>query len=681
MKISLSWLQQYISIELTPGQIAKILTNAGLEVDAIEQTALGDIVFEISLTPNLGHCQSVIGVARELSAAIGKPVLLPKININATNQPIEKSVTLEILNKEACPRYVCRLIKGVKVAPSPDWLKARLEACGVRSVNNVVDVTNYVLLEMGHPLHSFDFHHIEGKGIIVRNARPGEQFTTLDNKERFLEEGDLLICDKVKPIALAGIMGGSNSEVSDATQEVLIESAYFQPTVIRKTSKRLGLFTDASKRFERGTDPNVLIRAVDRAAMLIQEIAGGEINSGILEVTAKKFLEKNIKCRLSRINGLLGTHLSVNEVENIFRRLEFTCHWNGQDEFSVTVPTYRNDLHEEIDLVEEVARIYGYDNIKKKTAHYASTSLPHAPIFVFERQVRSRLVSEGLQEFLTCDLIGPSALEIVQGMKTSEEGFIKVLNPTSIEQSILRTSLLPGLLQVVKYNWDHQNHNIAGFEIGRAHFKEGEQYKEQTLASIILSGNQSPNYWDDKARENNFFDLKGIVENLLKELRVKDISFEEGKELSFHPGRQASIFSGTLKVGMLGEIHPTIVRRLDVPQRLLFAEINLHDLFPLRDEKCTMQDLPLYPGSERDWTITLREEVPIANIFKAIQNAGSSYLEKVLLLDIYHSDKLGKGLKNATFRFLYRDHEKTISQKVVDMEHANILTKVLNTIN
>lgn len=795
MKIPLSWLKQYIAIELTPSQIAKTLTNAGLEVDAIEKMALGfeqiivarvvavqkhpeadklclaevtdgqqtynvvcgasncrpglktalavigaslideegkrfkikkskirgvesfgmlcsaselglssetdsiiefadhikegtdvaelygDTVFEISLTPNLGHCQSLIGVARELSAACGIPVTFPNVFVKESEESIDKDVTLAVLNSEGCPKYICRLIKGVIVGPSPDWLKARLEASGIRSINNVVDVTNYVLLEMGHPLHAFDFSHIEGNGIVVRNAHAGERFTTLDDKERILDETDLLICDKAKPVALAGVMGGRNSEVSETTKDILIESAYFSPGMIRKTSKRLGMFTDASKRFERGTDPNILVRAVDRAAMLIEQVAGGSISRGIVEVSAKEFHEKIIKCRLSRINGILGTLLSLNEVETIFKSLELQAQWNGQDEFTVKVPTYRNDLHVEIDLIEEVARIYGYDNIKKATTHYTSTLLPHAPIFLFERQVRARLISEGLQEFLTCDLIGPSLLKVVQGTETPDDYVVKVLNPTSVEQSILRVSLLPGLLQVVKYNWDHQVHNIAGFEIGRIHFKEGEQYKEQSVASIILTGKQRPDHWGVKAGESDFYDLKGILENLLKELQIKDVSFQQGEAASLHPGRQAAIYAGKIRVGMFGEVHPSVVRRLDVPQRILFAEVNLHDLYQMRVEKNSLQDLPLYPGSDRDWTITLRKEISIDQLFNAIKAVNSPLLKNISLLDIYQSDKLGKELKNATFRFLYRDQNKTISQDIVDAEHDKIITQVLKVIN
>lgn len=794
MRIPLSWLKETIDIDLLPGQIAKVLTNAGLEVDSIEQISHGfdkvvvgkvvdvqkhpeadklcvatvsdgqetyqvvcgapncragmktalalvgatltdpegksfkikktklrgvesfgmlcsydelglpgghdgiieladhvkeginvadlyaDTVFEISLTPNLGHCSSVIGVVRELSAATGKPVIYPQIKVNETHQPIAQETSVEVLNSESCPRYVCRLIKGVTVGESPDWLKKRLEACGLRSVNNVVDVTNYVLLEMGHPLHAFDYNQLEGRGIVVRNARAGEKFVTLDSKERLLEEKDLLICDKKKPVALAGVMGGLNSEVSNATTDLLIESAYFLPSAIRKTSKRLGLMTDASKRFERGTDPNNLIRAVDRAAMLIQQVAGGEIYKGVIDVAAKEFPEKCINCRLSRINHILGTHLSVSEVESIFHRLGLHFTWDGQDNFVVKAPTYRNDLHEEIDLVEEVARIYGFDNIHKTAARYLSSQLPNAPIFDFERQVRTRLVGEGLQEFLTCDLIGPSILGIVQESDMSDDSIVKVINPTSVEQSILRTSLLPGLLQVVKYNWNHQNQNIAGFEIGRIHFKDGSQYKEQSVAGIVLSGDRWPNNWDAKARESDFYDLKGILENVLSELKVVNVTFKEEALGLFHPGRSASIYADSLKVGSLGEVHPAIVRRLDVPQRILFAEINLHDLYQKRDLQKKVQELSLYPASERDWTVTLKDALPIADVFQAIREASSPLLESVALLDVYRSDKLGKDVKNATFRFVYRDLKKTISQETVDAEHARVLSKATSLI-
>lgn len=634
-------------------------------------------VFEISLTPNLGHCSSLIGVARELSAATNTPYRLPELSVREESTPSASFIKVDIKDKEGCPRYACKVVRDVVVGPSPEWIKNALEAAGVRSINNVVDATNYVMLELGHPLHAFDADKLEGAKIIVRGAEEGERFTTLDGKERLLKKGDLLICDGSKPVALAGIMGGSNSEVGDSTKNIVLEAAVFGPASIRKTSKRLGLMTDASKRFERGCDPAILKFALDRVAMLLQQNAGGKVYGGIIDVSLQPFAKKSVSCRLSRINALLGTHLSVSQVEEIFKKLEFISAWDGEDRFTVEVPTYRNDIGEEVDLIEEVARIHGYSNITKQAATYQTSRLPHTPMFLFEREVRDRLMREGLQEFLTCDLIGPRLLDIVQDGDMPENAEVRVLNPTSIEQSVLRTSLLPGLLEVVKYNWDHQNQNISGFEIGRIHFKDGETYREHSAVAIVLAGKSRPHDWDQKPQPVDFYELKGIVENLLSEMKITNVSFRNSALGVLHPGRQAGIYVGKLKVGTLGEVHPAVVRRLDVPQNIYFAEINLHDLLsvaPTHDAQ--MKPLPIYPGSERDLTLTLPEQTPIEDVLRAVRTASSRLLESVTLQDIYRSEKLGHGLKNATFRFFYRDPDKTIAQEKVDGEHARIVDHV-----
>ena len=634
-----------------------------------------DTIFDISLTPNLNHCGSIFGAARELSTIVEGQLTPPAVSVNEnSSERIESAVKVTIQNQEKCPRYRCRLIKNVKVAASPDWLKARLEACGLRSINNVVDITNYVLLELGHPLHAFDFDLLEGHEIVVRTATEGEQFTTLDEKTRKLTTDDLLICDKNKPVCIAGVMGGLNSEVSFKTTNVLLESAYFQPGSIRRTSKRLGLQTDSSKRFERGTDPNGLQFALDRAAMLIQQVAGGEMAQGTIDACNTTFPELQIPCRLERINMLLGTRLSVNEVEEIFRRLNFHYRWNGQA-FEVTVPTFRVDIKEEIDLIEEVARVYGYDNIPKAAAKYCATEMPNTPVFHFEREVREGLVRAGLQEFLNCDLIGPYLLNIVQDSIMDKEATIKVLNPTSIEQSILRTSLLPGLLQVVKSNFDQQNHDISGFEVGRIHFKTGDQYKEQTVAAVILTGKSAPHYWEAKPTDVDFYHLKGIVENLFEALGLVQVSFKPAQQSIFHPGRQAAIFVGDLEVGMMGEIHPAVQRRLDSTQKILFSEFNLHDLIPLRDPVRMMQSIPVYPASERDWTITLKETTPIEQVMQVIKSIPSKLLETFSVKDLFRSDRLGADKKNVTFHFIYRDKEKTLEQPVVEAEHEKIVNE------
>jgi phenylalanyl-tRNA synthetase beta chain len=663
--------------------IVDLPSDLGLGTDLA--SFYSDVVFEISLTPNLNHCASVMGVVRELSAATRLPMKTPRIHVEeSSSESTQQAVKVTVVDTEGCPRYACRLIKNVVLKPSPAWLQRRLQLCGIRPVNNVVDVTNYVLMEMGHPLHAFDFDRLEGGQIIVKFASDGESFTTLDGKARVLSKDDLVICDQSRPIAISGIMGGANTEVSDATKDVLLESAYFHPRLIRKTSKRLGLQTDSSKRFERGSDPNNVISALNRAAMLIQELADGVPLGGVIDVKKGAFPEKVVTCRMSRINHVLGTHLSVSEAEDVFNRLQFHCSWDGQDLFTVQIPTYRVDIGAEIDLIEEVARIYGYENITKKSGSSHPSQLPHAPVFLFERDVRGRLIAQGLQEFLTCDLIGPSQMDVVKEEAMPPKNIVRVMNPTSIEQSTLRSSLLPGLLQVVKYNRDHQQPNVHGFEVGRIHFKDGDQYiqyKEQSMAGIILTGKRAPHHWDEKPRDVDFYDLKGVVEALLVGLGIEGVTFKNLGLKAFHSGRQASLFIDSLELGSMGEIHPAILRRLDVTQRILFAEINLHDLFQSRQPgEQRMVPLPVYPGSDRDWTVTLNEAVPVEKVFSAIRTAASPYLEDVSLLDIYRSDKLGKDLKNLTFRFVYRAKGKTIDQATVDAEHQRLIEIISNNL-
>jgi phenylalanyl-tRNA synthetase beta chain len=637
-----------------------------------------ETVFEIGLTPNLGHCSNMVGVARELAAAGGLKVSKPEPEVKEDAAlKVKELATVRVDDPELCPRYTARVIQGVKIGPSPQWLQSRLELCGVRSINNVVDATNYVLLELGQPLHAFDYDQLAGHEIIVRKAKEGEKITLLDGKERVLNSENLVIADQKEAVALAGIMGGSAKEVSDKTVNVLLESAYFNPRNIRRSSKKLGIQTDASKRYERGADPNLLITALDRATELILQIAGGKAASGVIEVTSGPFPEKVIRCRVKRVDELLGVPLSGGEIETIFQRLGFECKAHGQDEIQVTVPTYRADITAEVDLIEEVARIYGYHNIMAKETRFETSTMPSSPIFLFEREVRNRLIAEGLQEFETCDLIGPTSLAYLQKGTIREETLVKVMNPTSIEQSVLRPSLLPGLLELLKYNFDHENHDISGFEVGRIHLKEGDQYKEQSVAGVILSGKSRQPHWDVKPADDDFYDLKGIIENIFQELGIEQLHFEPSHLNIFHSGRQASIIINQITVGSLGEIHPALVRKLDVPQRIYYAEFNLHDLIPLRRLVQKMVPLPIYPASERDWTITLKEETTLNEIQGVLSKIKSTILEKVTLLDIYRSDRLGKEKKNVTLHFVYRDPQKTLSQEEVDAEHAHVTQQAL----
>ncbi len=632
-----------------------------------------DTIFEISLTPNLGHCASILGVVRELSAATNQRYLVPIPKLNEGTHSIFDQIEVEVKNPQQCPRYACRLIQNINVAPSPDWLKERIEKSGLRSINNIVDITNYVLLEFGHPLHAFDLDKINGRHLIVRLAEEGETIVTLDGKERALLPSHLVIADQDRSLAIAGVMGGLYSEVSDVTHSILLEAAYFDPVTIRKASKQLGLQTEASKHFERGADANQIELALNRAAQLIQEVAGGEILEGILDIQTQTFEPKSIQCRSSRTNKILGIHISQGEIEDIFKRLGFETLYISEEQLMVTVPTYRVDIREEIDLIEEVARIYGYGNIKGKRSGARPSIIPDAPMYIFESQMRALLIQEGMQEFLTCDLIGPTLTQIVQDQTISPDSTINVINPVSIEQSILRTSLLPGLLQVVKYNYDHQCHAIKGFEIGRIHFKNGSQFVEQSMVGMILTGPSHPHNWNTISQLFDFFDLKGIIEVFCKELGIQQLVFKNLNLSSLHTGRQASVFVGDLEIGSFGEIHPAVQRRLDVPQRILFAEFNLHDLLKVSKPLERVSELPLYPGSERDITLTIEQRVSFQNVLDAIQIKKFPLLENVSLVGIYRNDKIGREFQNMTLRLNYRDLNKTLSKEEVEAEHQRVL--------
>lgn len=790
MKFPLSWLKEYIEIELPPQQIGKILTLAGLEVDSIETAAqtynhivIGEVlevmphpnadklriatvtdginnyqvvcgapncrkgmktafapiganvkdfkikkskirgveshgmlcsgkeleiseeaegilefadhlqvgadvgalyadpIFEISLTPNLNHAASILGIARELSSLTGLPLKEPAYEVVETGPPAAESITIEIKNPEDCPLYAARIVEGIQGKSSPEWMTKRLIACGVRPSFPAVDVTNYVLLELGQPLHAFDLDAVEERKIIVRRAHLNEEIVTLDGKKRPLKEEMLLIADAKKGAAIAGVMGSESSEVKESSSRILIESAYFRPESIRRTSKTLSLLTEASRRFERGVDPNGIRKALDRAAFLLSDIFGGTVRKGVIEIKTEQFPEKQISCRLSYINTLLGLHLSLSEVEEYFQRLRFKTKANGNEELLVTIPTYRVDILAEVDLVEEIARMVGYENIPRKKSFYSSSTLPHNPYFLFEREVRTSLIGQGLQELLTCNLIGPSLLETVPDPKIPEEGLVRVINPTSIEQSILRTSLLQGLLHVVKFNWDHEVRTIAGFEVGKVHFKAEGKYKEPLIAGIVLAGKRHPYHFSSKPSFVDFYDLKGIVENLLDSLNIKRYLFRSSQIETFHIGRQALIQVDGIDIGSLGEIHPSIQRKLDIPERIYFAELNLVDLLNAKRGDLKMRPLPIYPASLRDWTVTVSEKMVVQQLMGSIQHIPSQLLQKVSLIDIFQSEKIGRDVKNVTLRFVYRDEAKTISQEQVDKEHERIITTAQQMIN
>jgi len=668
---------------LCSGQELGLLPSEGI-LDLPKEAILGEDVaklfshpiLEISLTPNLGHCMSALGIARELAAILNLKIKKPAIHLEEKGDAIASLISVALEDEKSCPRYSCRIIQDVNVGPSPDWLQKELEECGMRSINNVVDITNWIMHLYGLPLHPFDYDKIEGKKLSIKSFPTVHSFITLDGEKREIPPEVLFICDHNKPLAIAGIMGGEKSEISNATKNVLLEAAYFLPSSIRKSSKRLNLKTDASSRFEKGCDPNSVQEVLDSAAFYIAELCSGKIAKGCQDVYPSPILSLKIPCRLSRINHLLGTTLSLGEVEDLFKRLEIAVTEKKDNSLIVHPPTYRHDLKEEIDLVEEAARLYGYNNIELKVPFIQTSKIPSHPLFEFEREIRARLLAQGLQEFLTCNLISPLEAKLTSEKELPQDHIVSVLQPSSTDQSVLRPSLLPGLLQVAKFNLAHQRKDVAGFEIGKIYFKEKEIFEELPMIGILLFGLSHPLQWREKTEKFDFFYLKGILETLISGLRILNFSFKSSHLQSLHPFAQASLIIDNRLSGAFGEVHPNVLAAFGIDIPLFFAEIDLQELFVAKKREKKMSDIPLYPGSTRDWTVTLKADESVDTIFQLIKKVKSPYLEKFLLLDLYKSEQIGKDRKNATLRFYYRDLNKTISLETVEKEHSNIIKEV-----
>lgn len=635
-------------------------------------------IFELSLTPNLIHAASIRGTARELSAGEISPLLPLSRTFEVKNsQNISNYIEVSVEEPKSCPRYCCCIIENVQVAPSPPWLKKRLEAAGMRSINNVVDITNYVMLELGQPLHAFDFNKIEGGKLCVRKGKEGEKLQTLDGSTHSLTEEILLIASATAPLAIAGVMGGAESEVTEKTTTLLLESAYFDPTQIRRSAKITSIHSEASYRVERGCDPNATLVALNRAARLIEENCQGKVAPALYDSHPELFSLPEVTLRLQRVQKLLGIPLPMHEVENLLKRIDLNVVKVDADTITLQPPSYRHDIKEEIDLIEEVARLYGYHNlIPKEKQLWRKGVLASSPTYLFETKIRNFLLQCNLQEIITCNLISPLQSDLIPSDVREERTFVRLLNPSSIDHSIMRASLLPGMLATCKNNFNHEIDSLALFEVGRIHFAFQERFIEPSMAAILLTGSATALHWQNKEREVDFYDLKGIVEALFKELHIK-ITFKPSHFSNLHPKRQAQIICGERNLGVIGEVHPLILQKVDISKRTYFAEIYLEESRLHAEGVHKMEPLPLYPTSKRDWTLALSTNSMVDEIFALIKKFSSFLLESVSLIDIYENEKLGSNMMHATFRFCYRDPHRTLSMQEVEKEHATITENVL----
>jgi phenylalanyl-tRNA synthetase beta chain len=624
-----------------------------------------DCLLEVKVTPNRPDCLSVYGIARDLAAIFGKKVSPPTPRFRESLERIEEMAKVTVRAKEACPRYAARVVRDVRIQPSPLWLQRALESAGLRPINNVVDVTNYVLLELGHPLHAFDLDKIASHHVIVRKAKDGEVIETLDGSQLKLTSADLLITDPAKPIALAGIMGGQNTEVSDSTINVLIECAYFDPVTIRRTSKRLDKQTDSSYRFERGTDRENLLLPLNRATQLIAELAGGQVAKGSIDVAQTLHPRDPIVVNIRRVNKVLGLDLSGSEIADKLVRLGFEIRSSDREQMRVAVPSYRVDVEEEIDLIEEVARIYGYDKIPE-TLPYA----PARPREVSTREqvetaLRNLLVSVGFCEVINYSFVGKDQ---VSSLGLPVEECITVLNPLSQEQSIMRGSLLPGIISSVQFNLNHGVSDIRIFEIGSTYARaEGETKSREDLWLAVCMCGALLDHWSMPRRECDFYDIKGIAERISQQFGIAKYSIEPANDVHYlHPGRSARFVLDGVTMCHFGELNPVLQAKLDLRERIYLLEMNVEQALPLMDLSRTFKEIPRFPSVVRDLAIIVDEAVSAGDIERAIYEAAKGALEDLRLFDLYKGEQVPQGKKSLAYSLTYRATDRTLTDDEVN---------------
>ena len=632
-----------------------------------------DVAYDLEVTPNRPDLNSVIGIAREIAAVAGTSLKIPEIKIQEAKSKVTDLVSVKVDDATLCPRYTARVIKGVKIGPSPDWLRQALEKTGIRSINNVVDVTNYVLLETGQPLHAFDYHLIacgaEGKPtIVVRRAKDGEKFKTLDNVERTLTGEMLLIADEQKGIALAGIMGGANTEINDSTKDVLIESAYFSPTNIRRTSKALSLRSESSYRFERGADIGICDWASRRAAQLILETAGGELADGVVDVYPSEIKPKEIELRFQKTTALLGIPISHAEQISYLTSLGLALSEQSPGICKFKVPSFRVDLKRDVDLIEEIGRLYGIEKIPATPPRNAIGINAFDAVYDQIAEARRILTGLGLNEAQGQTLVAHAEC----GVKTEEQ--VGLANPLSSDMDVLRPGLLTGLIHSLQHNVSRKNYDVALFEIGRAFVLPTGT--EENHAAIAITGQRAGNFWSGSERDAKFdvFDLKGIIEEFLEQFGLRGVVFAKRPESTGFFLESATIsLGGRVALGELGQLSPALAKKYDLRDPVFLAELNLGQLIARRNPAKSFKPLPQFPAIRRDAAILVPEATTHDSVLQAVKQSKPTNLESVELFDVFRGKNVPDGQKSLAYAFTYRSPEKTLTDAEVNVTHAKIL--------
>ncbi|MDF2813808.1 MAG: subunit beta of phenylalanyl-tRNA synthetase [Paenibacillus sp.] len=647
----------------------------------LDVLAIDDEVLELDLTPNRSDCLSMLGAAYEIAAILGRDVKLPdsEQGLHQSSTRAADHVSVRITAAEQCSHYAARRIEAVHIGASPLWLQNRLMAAGVRPINNIVDITNYVMLEYGQPLHAFDADKLTNGQIDVRLAHDGERLVTLDDADRELAPHNLLITDGVKPVAIAGVMGGANSEVTPETTTLILESARFAGGSVRKTSRQLGLRSEASVRFEKEVNPEAVIPALNRAASLIERYASGHVNEGIVEARTSVPQPVAIELPLVKINNYLGTELALLEVKVIFNRLHFTYEEIAEETLLVQVPSRRGDITRDVDLIEEVARLYGYDNIPTSLIQGVTTPGSLTREQQIRRELRSLLTGSGLHEVSTYSFTHPDQITQFQGMYPQAHP-IKLGMPMSEERSTLRTSLIPHLLDTAAYNRNRNTNDVAIFEIGKVFITKEEQLstlpEEKLMLGILWTGKISGEYWGGKAPTVDFYTLKGIFEKVVSHLGIQGIRFKAAQPEGFHPGRTAEITiesdRGVIGVGRIGQLHPALQQAKDLEDTYVL-EIELQPLFDYADFTIAYDQLPKYPAIGRDMAIVVNREVPVGNLVATVRETAAALLESIEVFDIYTGERLGADKKSVAFALVYRHKDRTLTDDEVGELHGSVV--------
>ncbi len=649
--------------------------------DIVDVLNLREEVIDFEITPNRPDCLSIEGLGRETAASLGKPFKNPRKNLDELKIEDKKEIEglkVDITAPDLCYRYIARVVKNVKIGPSPEWMVRRLKACGVRSINNIVDITNYVMLELGQPMHAFDINSIEGKHITVRRAKNGEKITTLDEVERTLDENDLVIADEKKPVAIAGVMGGLNSEIEETTKTVVFESAMFYGGNVRKTAKKVGLRTESSSRFEKGLSSENTLRAINRAVELVELLGAGEPVDGKIDVYPTKQKINKIKLDVDRINNLLGTNISKQKMIDILAKIDIKV----ENDFAIA-PYFRMDLAFVADIAEEIARFYGYDKLDTTLIKAATTLGVRTKEQKIEKKIEDVLVNSGLSEIYTYGFVGEKDLEKSKISKDLIENTITITNPLSDEYKLMRPTTIPSMMQILALNNNRKNQNVKLFDISRNYknvngeIEKGEIPLQENILTIGM-------YGDDV----DFYTLKGLIENVLEVSNVNTYDIQkETKNESYHPGRCANIKVGMDVIATIGEVHPEVLMNYDINKKCYLAEVNITKIVKYSKQNKKYHEVPKFPAVERDIAIIVDEKIEVGEIEKAIIRKtrkllkGKKSLEELKLFDIYRDEKIGENKKSVAYSLVFRDSSKSLSDDEINPVMEEITKELENKFN